>query len=222
MFENKDKQPAYGMLAFSRISGGNPNLFGSSIRHTQKIQLTLKEGHVTRELNNDWYAGDKTLFEVEMSYTQFAELISAMNVGDGVPVTIRYTENKGRVDGIQIVNKRTQFLDEFKNQNEQSVDQINKMIKQLQTIFAEKRPLKAKEKTEILSALAVLSNTINSHNIFTLSQFDEAMEKIATEAKGEVEAFIQNKMNSLALVSMKETNALNLKNQNPLLPDDNK
>lgn len=114
MLENKDKQPAYGMLAFHRISGGNPN------------------------------------------------------------------------------------------------------------IFAEKPPLKAKEKTEILSALAVLSNTINSHNIFTLSQFDEAMEKIATEAKGEVEAFIQNKMNSLALVSMKETNALNLKNQNPLLPDDNK
>lgn len=96
------------------------------------------------------------------------------------------------------------------------------MIKQLQTIFAEKHPLKAKEKTEILSALAALSNTINSHNIFTLSQFDEAMEKIATEAKGEVEAFIQNKMNSLALASMKETNALNLKDQNPLLPDDNK
>ena len=92
------------------------------------------------------------------------------------------------------------------------------MIKQLQTIFAEKRPLKAKEKTEILSALAALSNTINSHNIFTLSQFDEAMEKIATEAKGEVDAFIQNKMNSLALASMKETNALNLKDQNPLLP----
>ena len=64
MFKNSEKNPAYGMLAFHRVTGGDPNLFGSSVSHNQKIMLTLKEGSVSRELNTDWYSGGKTLFEV--------------------------------------------------------------------------------------------------------------------------------------------------------------
>ena len=59
MFENREQHPAYGMLAFHRVSSGDPNLFGSSVRHNHKIQLTLKEGYIVRELNNDWYNGGK-------------------------------------------------------------------------------------------------------------------------------------------------------------------
>ena len=135
MFKNSEKNPAYGMLAFHRVTGGDPNLFGSSVSHNQKIMLTLKEGSISRELNTDWYSGGKTLFEVEMSYTQFAELISAMNVGDGIPVTIRYTNEKGRIDGIDIVNKRTQFLDEFKDKNLKSSETAKKLIQKVSNIF---------------------------------------------------------------------------------------
>ena len=208
MFENKDKHASYGMLAFHRVSGGDPNLFGSSVQHNQKIQLTLKEGHVNRELSNDWYGGDKTLFEVEMSYTQFAELISAMNVGDGVPVTIRYTNELGRIDGKEITNKRKQFLNEFIEKNNQSAETAKELIAKLEQIFSEKRAIKAKEREEIISALNMLYQSVATHNSFALKQFDEAMEKISTEAKGEVEAFVQNKMTSLALAAMRDQGGL--------------
>ena len=220
MFDNREQHPAYGMLAFHRVSGGDPNLFGSSVKHNNKIQLTLKEGYVIRELNNDWYNGGKTLFEVEMSYTQFAELISAMNIGDGIPVTIRYTTQKGRIEGIQTVNRRTQFMNEFEEKNGQSAEDVQNIINKLKTIFAEKRPIRAKEREEILSTLRSLSMAVESHNSFMISQFDEAMEKICTEAKGEVEAFIQNKMHSLALAALNEKEQLKETIDVPLIPDE--
>ena len=210
MSEERDKQPAYGMLAFRRVHGGDANLFGSSVEHDAKIQLTLKEGSVSRHLSNDWYYGERRLFQVEMSYTQFAELISAMNVGDGVPVTIRYTENSGRIPGIQTVNKRTQFLDEFKEQNKDSAVKVKELTDKLIGIFEEKRPIKAKERDDILAMLKTLAYAVDDHNSFVLDQFNESMEHIVTEAKGEVEAFVQNKMHSLALAALRENNLADL------------
>ena len=206
MLDNADRKPAYGMLAFSRVSGGDTHLFGSSVEHKQKIMLVLKTGHVTRELNNDWYGGDKTLFEVEMSYTQFAELISAMNVGDGVPVTIRYIDGQGYVEAIKTVNKRTQFIEEFKEQNDKSAATAKELLSEVEGIFKEKRAIKASERDEILSKLTQLYNAVNSHNSYMLNQFNEAMEGVSTEAKGEVEAFVQNKLNSIALAALRAKN----------------
>jgi hypothetical protein len=179
--------------------------------------LTLKEGESTRELNNDWYTGGKTLFEVEMSYTQFAELISAMNVGNGIPVTIRYTADKGQIEGIDIKNKRTQFLDEFKAKNNDSAENIKNIINTLTAIFNEKKPIKAADRKEILSALNRLYNDVTSHNDFILNQFNESMEHITTEAKGEVEAFVQNKMNSIALAALKAELPSDFTPDNPIL-----
>ena len=224
MTEKNEKNPAFGMLAFHRISGGDPNLFGSSVEHNEKLRLTLKEGSVSRELNNDWYYGDKTLFEVEMSYTQFAELISSMNVGDGVPVTIRYTKETGYVPGVQIVNKRKQFLNEFKESNSASAALAEELIEKLRGIFAEKRPIKARERDQILAILTRLSNAVNSQNEFILSQYNEAMENITAEAKGEIEAFVQNKINSLAMATLRENvlDVMNISTPLKLPGDDNK
>ena len=217
MFKNSEKNPAYGMLAFHRVTGGDPNLFGSSVSHNQKIMLTLKEGYISRELNTDWYSGGKTLFEVEMSYTQFAELISAMNVGDGIPVTIRYTNEKGRIDGIDIISKRTQFLDEFKDKNLKSSETAKELIQKVSNIFVEKRQIKASERKEIISMLNSLYNDVNSHNDFMLKQFNESIEHISTEAKGEIEAFVENKMTSIALAAIREQGSFNIDTESPIL-----
>ena len=92
LFENKDKHESYGMLQFSRVSGGAKALFGSSIQHKDTIVMRLKEGEVSRELNSDYFFGENEIVECEMSYSQFAEAITSMNMGTGVPVTIRYIQ----------------------------------------------------------------------------------------------------------------------------------
>ena len=203
-FENKESSPAYGMLLFSRVSGGDPNLFGSSVEHNHKISLTLRTGQVKRNLNEDWYLGDKTLFNVEMSYTQFAELISSMNVGSGVPVTIRFIKGEGEMPPVIPVSKRKQFIDEFESNNKDSNKQILALIEKVKAIFSEKRALKASEKQAVLNDLHQLSMMVDSHNTFIAKQFNETMEHISGEAKGEIEAFFDNKIRQLAAESFLE------------------
>ena len=209
MKREKDMNPAYGIMGFSRVSGGDPDLFGSSVKHGQKIVMTLKHGGVERNLNRDWYFGKDTIAEGEMSYTQFAELISSMNVGPGVPVTIRYTEKDGKTEPVNRVSVRELHLQEFEEANNEKSELINELIGKLKDIFSEKRSLKAKEREDVLNALNKLYMEVNSNNTFMLKQFNEAMEKVSTEAKGEVEAFVENKMRSVALAAMNEKGILN-------------
>ena len=97
-FNNKERHPSYGMLQFNRTSGGKTALFGSSIQHSDTIMMRLRQGEVSRDINNDWFFGADVIVEVEMSYSQFAECITSMNMGSGVPVTIRYIKGQGRIE----------------------------------------------------------------------------------------------------------------------------
>lgn len=198
----KEKHPAYGMLMFSHVSGGNPNLFGSSVKHDHKILMRICHGSVERHLNNDWYHAGGTICEAEMSLTQFAEAITSMNISPGVPVTLRFTENSGDIDQIEgFVDKRTEYLDEFRDKNKESVKLINDLIDYIGEIF-QKKTITAKERESVISSLTQIYNAVGSHNTFMAEQFNETADGIIKEAKGEVEAFIQHKMNSLALAAL--------------------
>lgn len=90
----KKQHPSYGMIRFARssIGGSGTALFGSSIMHNNVIRLSISKGMMEREVNEDWFlAGtdiNDMIVEVEMSYTQFAEAITSLNIGEGIPVTI--------------------------------------------------------------------------------------------------------------------------------------
>lgn len=201
---NIEEHPAYGMIMFSHVQGGNPNLFGSSVGHDDKILMRVSRGSVERSLNNDWYHSGKLLCEVAMSPTQFAEAITSMNKAPGVPVTILATEKDGCAPPMpKFVNKRRQFIDEFRKNNKESAATVESLIGQVETLF-EKKNITKKDKSEILSTLNRIKGAVGSHNAFVVDQFNEATDKIVNEAKGEVEAFIQHRMMSLAAKALAE------------------
>ena len=193
----KREHPSYGMLGFHRVSGGDPHLFGSSIEHNNKIQLTLKTAAVERNLSTDWYYGRRTLFAVEMSQTQFADLISSMNVGDGVPVTIR-DMNGERMPPVPFESKAEQHRQEFRQTLENTYADTQELISQLSELFSTKKALNKKEQENILQKLNHISQNLQSNQEYQLNLFHEQMEKTVSEAKGEVEAFVMNKMLMLA------------------------
>ena len=92
--DGEKQHPSYGMIRFARssIGGSGTALFGSSIMHNNVIRLSISKGMMEREGNEDWFlAGtdiNDMIVEVEMSYTQFAEAITSLNIGEGIPVTI--------------------------------------------------------------------------------------------------------------------------------------
>ena len=195
--------PSYGMMCFSRITGGDPHLFGTSIKHNDKISLVLRTAEYDRSLNQNWYYGKKELFEVEMSYTQFVELITHMNMGSGVPVTIKRILNE-RTPPVPYKNPVEEHDKEFRKHLDEVYSKSQELIDTVEQKFKEKKSFNKKEQEEILSALRQISHNIGCNQSFQLSQFHEQMEKTVTESKGEIEAFMQNKMYQIAQQAMVE------------------
>lgn len=141
--------------------------------------------------------------EVEMSYSQFAEAITAMNVGDGVPCTIRFTEKDGYVKDRPFVSKQEQFEQEFADHLSDIKQEASNTIDEVKEIF-EKKSIGKGDKEQILKKLEHLAMQIGVNTEFVYQQFNEQMDKTVMEAKGEVEAFCQNKMNSIAQAALVE------------------
>lgn len=93
--ETVEKHESYGMVSINRTSSGGTYLFGSIMNHHSFITLTIKHAKVRRHLAQDWYSADSLpIVEIELSHTQFAELITSPGIGDGVPCTIRGLNGK--------------------------------------------------------------------------------------------------------------------------------
>lgn len=198
------EHPAYGTLQFSRRHGGSNVLFGSSIKHSDMIALTLRHATLERGLNNDWIYGDRVIAEAEMSYAQFAEAITSMNMGSGVPVTLRFTEKEGDIPSCDFVNKRDQFSEEFKTKLSETMETTKVLLKEVNNLFSTKKTLNKSDKEEILSKLNKIYGNISSNAGYVCDMFDEQMDKTIMEAKGEIEAFYQNKLNSIAYAAIAE------------------
>ena len=94
---NREKHPSFGMVGFSRISCGNQRLFGSSIEHDTMIALRVHTAYRTESFGYEHVYADEDIVEVMLSPAQFSELLTTMNIGDGVPCTIRFDKENGHI-----------------------------------------------------------------------------------------------------------------------------
>lgn len=205
MFDEKEKHPSYATLQFSRVtSSGVKPLFGSSIKHRDTIVMRVRTASLCRHLNEDYIFGDKEIVEVEMSQSQFAEAITSMNQGSGIPVTLTYLQGEGVIEDCQYFDKRMQFENEFSDKNKKQNELASNLIKETQKLFEEKKTFNKADKENVMSMLYKLNQEIGSNTEFMYKQFNEQMDKATLEAKGEIEAFMQNKINTIANMALVE------------------
>ena len=194
---------SYGIVGVSRRTGDPGNLFGSSIRHHNYVALTIKRATDNRDLHRNWYYGHESLIQIEMSNTQFAEMITSMNIGDGVPCTIRYVENK-RMEDPPGISQRQVFEDEFRADMQKVGDKISSAISEAEALLSNKGNVKIADRKKILGLLESITQDINSNMPFVQSQFNEVMDRTVLESKNEVEAFVTNKVTSLGIEALRD------------------
>lgn len=206
---NKPSQTheSYGMVGCSRITGGESNLFGSSVRHHNCVRLRICRASVERDLKTNWFHDEGRMIEVDLSPTQFADMITAMNVGSGVPCTIRSifvpTElNNKSMAPCPSYDQRKVFEDDFAKDIEQINSDALSALEKAQKIL-DAPTIKAADRKELLALLERIQRDLKHNLRFVNEQFTEAMDKTVSEAKGEVEAFVQNKIVSLGIESLR-------------------
>ncbi len=199
---------AYGMLRFSRVSGDPGKLFGSEINHNAYIQMELCPGEEQRHLSNTWYFGrSKCLCQVKMSSAQFAELITSLNMGSGVPVTIDYlADDMGQRPGIKDEDTLHETIKrEVKKEANDAFKDADSLVKTLRATLETSKLPKAKQK-ELINLAEQLSRAVHDSMPFIVDQYQEAAEKVAAKAKAELDAYATNIIHRLG---EKALNALN-------------
>jgi hypothetical protein len=143
LFENKEEHPSYGQMGFSRVtSNSRTPLYGTSNECHEYIKLTIKRSEIHRDLHRFWYFGTDDLIEVNMSPSQFAEAITSLNMGDGIPVTISMINENGKRKQIP----PPPFRDERDIYDKEFKDDVRNVMKNTNDLVAEVKAL-ASEKT---------------------------------------------------------------------------
>lgn len=193
----RDSKPSYGMIGFRR-QHGNRHLFGSDIGHNSYITLTVKESAVERSLNQDWYYGGKTILELVLSQMQFAELLTTLNVGDGVPCTLTFRESVGRIEPeTSFENKREIFDREIQEICNKTAEKLNNLEVTIKAI-----KMSQKDRGELLSQINIAKGNVSANIPFVLEQFTEAMNQIVADSKAEVDGFVTQTIHKAGLETL--------------------
>ena len=188
---------SYGSIILTKpLNSHDKTLFGSSIKHSDIIRLRICQAEYERELSYDAYHPRKELIEVEMSTSQFAELITSIGKGEGTPCTIKRVNGKN-MQPCPFTPKAEIHRQEFEAHLDDIKKEMDEAITKTQELFA-KKTLNKSDKESLLRALEHLRTQVISNSGYQVQMFNEQMDKTLFEAKAELEAFA-NKNNILML-----------------------
>lgn len=201
--ERVQRHPAFVQVSFSRTTGSY-KLYGSALlKHEGAIVLTVVESDQHHTLGRDWHMGHgRRKIEVAMSAAQFAEAITAMNVGSGVPGTLQV------FDGLPIPQipfdhetESSRVIEAFREKVAKSASALSKLADEAHEILS-KKSLTVADRKHIQDVLNRAAMEIGSNAPFYVESFEEAAEKVVTSAKAEVEAFVMSAVQRTGLAAL--------------------
>ena len=138
-----------------------------------------------------YFASHQSYIEVALSASQFIEMLTTLNFSEGTCATLLYKDRKAIPQVEEKEATATSIAKEgFINSLDGKLKDIESQIQKIKTIFKSKKPLKVKEKEEVLFLMECIEGHFRSNSKFYLDQFKEASDKVTQEAKSEVENFL--------------------------------
>ena len=188
----RETHPSYVMVGFYRTEGGRKKLFGSALPYVNTtIRLEIKRAERKHSLNADWFYGKEHLISVELSPAQFAQLLTTMNAGSGVPGTLRWLAPGGEVPDVPDthVAEHEKIRNGFEGKTRDFVKKLRKRAQEVDALL-DKPSLNKADRGLIRSILDSAVTEVASNMPFAVESFQEAAEKLAVAAKAEVDAFL--------------------------------
>ena len=198
LLKNRDSQPCYGIINFKRVHCNSEHLYGSEVAHTDVIEMTVKRSDCVHELNHDWYFGKDDIIQLQMSSAQFAQLITSLNMGEGVPCTLTYTEKDGDISQIKWVGQKEKIHNDFNKQMESLktlvTDDLDEVCGELDS-----KNVNLTRQRELSNKLKQIGRILYDKIPFINKSFMESTDNVQTQAIQEVEARIQSKINYISM-----------------------
>jgi hypothetical protein len=207
----KFKHPSYGMVGFSRgtVGGSGCYVFGSPVKTNHIITLTIRQCERNHHLNQDWYFGGKEICEVQMTELQFAQLITSLNVGQGVPCSIGYVNGMDYETGKMVSKPEVpdpseiqMVRQEFAGKAKELGEVLSACVAEVEAVV-EAAKLSKKDKEAISKALAKFEMEAKHNLPFIIDQLTRSAGKVVGAAKSELLAWTDFTLKSLGLSHLK-------------------
>ena len=180
-----EEHPSYGQISINHVSGDDDILYGASIPHGHRVELTIMHSSIARLDEHEHYHGGRSIVEVEMSADQLVSLLFNTNRGDGVPCTIRTIDGE-RVEGPPATSKRAALSRRFERTMEAVTDNAASLEAEAERILKTPGALKAADKEYLLSILNRLVQDARSNVPFIEKTFQENLDQSVQEAEAQL------------------------------------
>ena len=204
MNKEYEKHDSWGMVGIYHQHHGGRELFGSDVINHNTICLKIKTAQCSRELGRDWIMGDKTLIEVSLSANQFADLLTNANMGDGVPCTIEYMVGKGMIEYKPQKPKVEIIKEERDELAEKTVSDLESSIAMVKQLIDNKRLSKTAGEELLSKIRGAYSSLVGGNKEFFKKQAKQEIGDMVTEAKRQVQSYIDNKIYSTGLKMLQD------------------
>ena len=195
--EKEFRHVSYGLIGFSRVTGNPGQLFGSSVDdHHTYIVLRISPGLRRHSLSRDWYHTDgeynngQPYIEIALSAVQFAELLTSMNMGSGVPCTITDLMGKQLPRAPRELLEAEQIQTDFPESTKAVSTMLRGLMTHMRSVFEKPGTVTKKDKEDLLSRIRMVMQQVDSNLPFVLKSFNEATAKLVSSAKAEIDAFV--------------------------------
>lgn len=203
------KHPAQVLVGFNRRHRGGPGagmtLYGTRVRHGTTIALHIKRAETHRNCSHDWFFGREQLIEVVMSPPQFAELISSMNCGDGIPATL--VQHLG--EDVPKLPETVIEEDKVRNEIKNAAEEVAPKFQELRSAI-ESAKLSQTGRKELLDKLFEVERRVSDWIPFYVTSMTEKVGKMVSDAKISVDAFVTHMLVKLGLKALKNNEVVSL------------
>lgn len=189
-----DQHPAWILVGASRVSA-TPGavLFDSDILHQHYVIVRIRRATRKRNLNHDWIHADgrHSIVEIAMSEAQWASFVSTMNVGDGVPATLKWdaTRDDPRVPAPPYQPRLQVSMEEVHN----AALEAQKDVLEAFAAYKEKKTV------DNLRTLQARIDNLAPNIDFAAQSLAKHAENVVTRARADIEAFVVTKAQQLGL-----------------------
>ena len=198
---------SFGQIQFNRTNANGTHFYGSELPQDHYISMEVHHSEINRELTKDRYYNKGQILRLRMSSGQFAEMITSMNYGSGVPCTIERIEGK-KIAELPVQESRKEFVHrKFEDRMKMFGDTIRERQNKAKELV-KKKTLSKDDMHQLQMHLEWLTGEVERNIPFFAKCFQDTMDEVVFEAKTEVENAIQHKINVLGLNALHEQNKL--------------
>jgi hypothetical protein len=211
--ETVERHESFGLVRIARnqCGGSKHRLFGSHLdSHSSTFTLTVeRSARYHSELAYDRFHADhdaKTteIVEIEMNSAQFVELMTSLNMGAGIPCTLR------RVSGVRMENvpdeHRTEaqlIAENFSRDMKDVAASVKPLTTKIATLMG-KASLGKSDRQEVLSLVGMIVRKFDDHAPFVMKQFIASTRSMITSGKAEVEAYANSVIYAAGLEHLRQ------------------